>query len=547
MSQSLFDLNWKQFAQYFAQHAAQPWTEWLKEVEPVHSATPPEEGGKRRVALTDGKQGYVGILQHPGNKNQTCLYKISKADDNLVEHEYKILKGLEPLAQYCPHFHRAYGILPFDCNVHLDTDRPLRVNRKSKVVQRKMLLMQRITHVGNLHDLIEDAKIKDDLVLNLIKQTLICIHLAQTYRCTHYDLHSENILVRQCNPNLHLLYVLDDATEILLPTFGYLVNVIDFGFAYCDVPENALTCTLVHTRQGFTSARFDPYADLKLFLVSVTDDFTRCDTQRKAITRKMTNITRNVFEGMNIRWSSGWDNSKLTNPVQMVHELIKEYVADSVLFTKTDVWFDTLQLLITLPLSPLPYHDLERSCRGFIGEFVKFEERIVSKTLLNYVLGLLVKHVREYRHSFCKSGEEGAWALLEIKKHFLDEYTQLISYHVPSIDYEKLVCSLLVMTDCIEGLFHDALERRYAEKDKQYEIMRCRTPLEFYQVMDANFPLESRKAFTTKSTVMVVDHVTRQSKLLHLNGEHVQVLGRLDDPGRRARYLRNLYQASVDA
>jgi hypothetical protein len=550
MSQSLFDLQHKQFEQYFQTHKDRPWSEWLIIPKSRPKVDDEDDDSKRKnpnASPLDGKQGFVGVLQHPHNKSLTCLYKISKVDDNLVEHEYRMLQGLAPLAQYCPHFHGVYGIVPFDSNVHYEEDCPLEYSTKSKVIRREMLLMQHIAHKYDFHDMIRDESIKNDLILTIFQQVLLCIHMMHAYRFTHYDLHTENIIIRNCHPNLHLLYLLDEHTERLVPTYGYVPNIIDYGFSYCDVQSNPLSCTLLHTQDGFTSERFDPYADLKLFFISTVYDIGKEDS-RKKIASKLSNITRNIFSGMNVSWSSGWDRSKHVSPVRIVHELIRDYVKTSVLFNKSDLWFDTLQQLIELPLSPLPYHELEKACRGFIEEFVKFEERIVSKTLLNYIFRVLVKYVREYRQSYLKGGDEGMWALIEMKKHFLEEYTQLVNYHVPSIDYEKMVCSLLLMAECIEGLFYDYLEKRHAEKDQQYAIMRCKTPLEFCSVLEHNFPQLTAlpKPLTHKHQIFIIDHVQRRSKTLILQKQDVQVIDRLKDPRLIARYLRNLYVASSE-
>jgi hypothetical protein len=535
MSQSLFDIHFKNFEQYYQQHQDKPWDQWLIQDKPKDD----EEHDSESM---HGKQGYVGILRHPHNKSLSCLYKISKVDDNLVEHEYKILKGLEPLAQYCPHFHRVYAMIPFESNL-IYRSNPLDYNTHSKVVKRNMLLMQYVQSKYDFKSMIDDDSVKDEYIIIIMKQVILCIRLAQDYQFTHYDLHTENILIRNCNPNMHLLYLLDENTQVFTPTFGYIPNIIDYGFSYCDVPNNELTCTLVHTQQGFTSARFDPYADIKLFFVSTVDDIAR-EECRKSISSKLQNITRNIFSGMNVQWGSGWDNSKMLSPVKMIHELVREYVKPSVLFNKSDLWFDTIQVLIQLPLSPMPYHDLEQSFTSFIAEFIKFEERIVSKTLLNYILKVFVGHVKNYRASYLKGGEESTWAVLEIKKHFLEDYTQLVNYHVPSVDYEKMICSLLMMVECLEGLFYDYLEKRYTEKDAQYEIMRCKSLLDFVKILDYNFPYKSTKPLSPKSTVFVIDHVNHQSKMIHMNKEHVNITERLGQPDAIAKYIRSVYEAS---
>lgn len=538
MSHSLFDIHHRNFEQYYNQNKDKDWTDWL-----IQSTEHRE--------LNSGKQGYTGILQHPTNKNMCCLYKISKVDDRLVEHEYKILKNLEPLSKYCPHFHNAYGILPFHSNVFLYNN-PLKLEPNEKILKRNMLLMQYISNKYDFHEMIQDENIKDICIINIIKQIILAIYLSHSYKFTHYDLHSENILVRNCNPNLFILYILD-TTEYLIPTNGFIANIIDFGFAYCDNnPElgldNSLTCTLVHTQQGFTSTRFDPWADIKLFLVSVADDIRR-DERRNKMSKKFLNIVRNIFSGMKIQWSSGWDNSNLKNPVFMIQELIKEHVQNSVLFSKSDLWFESIQTLIDLPLNPMEYHNLETCFKGFIEEFVKFEERIASKTLLNYILGVFVKIVKEYRLSYLKGGEEAEWAIFEIKKAFLEEYTQIVNYHTPCIDYDKMVCCLLLIAQCLEGLFYEYLEKRYEEKDKQYEIMRMKNILDFYNVIHLNFQDKNPKSLTVKSNILVVDHTQQTSKTITLSKEEVNNIQNLYNSKNKeydldllsAKYIRNIY------
>lgn len=522
------DPHSKQFQEYFEKNMERDWDKWL--------TLPPEEKQKD----LSGKQGFVGVLQHPHNKAMTCIYKISKTDDNLVEHEYKILKGLEPLTAYTPHFHKAYGLIPFFCNVHYG-DRPLEVDPYSKVIQRTMLLMQQLQTKYDLNDMIQDDKVKDDCIINIMKQIILILYMVQEYRFTHYDLHTENILIRTCNPNLHLLYLLDDTTEVLTPTFGFIPNIIDFGFSFCDVEDNDLTCTLVHTQYGFTSARFDPLADIKLFLITTVDDIAG-EKVRKGISKKLQNIVRNIFGGMNVRWRSGWDISKISNPVDVLRKRLESSVQDSVLFSKSDLWVDTIQELIDLPLGKIPYDNLESSCRTFIAEFAHFEERVISKTLLNYIFKLLVRNIKSYRGSFLKGGDEAAWAVAELKKNFLDDYNLIINYHLPKINYEKLFHSILEFAGCIEGLFYDLLAQRYAEKDAQYEIMRVRELLEFYKVLDMNFPYKNQKTLSLKSNIMVIDHIRKMNKQLTLTKEHMHVLEKLN-PEQSARYLRSMYEA----
>lgn len=544
MSQNLFDINNRKFEVYYEQNNKKPWHTWLVQSE---------------KNIKNGKQGYSGIFTHPINKNLCCLYKISREDDNLIEHEYSILKKLEQISSYCLHFHKAYGIIKFDCNIILSGD-PLQISSKHKVIERDMLLMQYINNRCSFRELMENSKIKDDVIINIMKQIFLIIEMYQDYEFTHYDLHSENILIRDCNPNTFILYVIHKKLY-LIPTLGFIPNIIDFGFSYCKPKPNkpegcneephGLTGTLMSTKEGYTTSRFSKYTDLKLFFISVVDDLSRT-IERENIYNKLYNICRNIFSGMNVQWNSGWDNSKIIDPITFIHELIKDYVKKSVLLYNSTLWFDSLQQLINLPLSPLPYHELETAFQNFVEEFIKFEERISSKTLLIYIFRILIKYIKKYRNSYISLDiEESKWAVLEIKKCFLEDYTQIIKYHIPDISWEKIICSLLLIAQCLEGLFYEHLEKIYKEKDTQFQIMRLKTPNDFYNVLNFNFtfPSISSKRLNPKSNIIVIDHDNRNTATFSLNKEEFLSYNILlkhndhEDSNEILKFLYNIYKS----
>lgn len=529
MSQSFFELSHKNFEKLFKENLDKQWNEWL------------DIDKKMSEGFSQGKQGYTGTLTAINNNKVRCVFKISKVDDNLVEHEYQIIVSLNTLASYCPHFHKCYGILPFESNVHF-VSHPLKPKEMHKCITRNMLLMQHIPSKYNLREFLDDDKVTDEAIISIVKQVIMAIWMSHKYEFTHYDLHSQNILIRNCNPNMFLLYIMDNKKNILIPTFGNISNIIDFGFAYSGtVQDKTLSCTLVHTKYGFTSARFDPFADIKLFLITLVDDLS--NTHRTQLHKKMYNITRNIFLGMKIDWESGWDSSKHIDPVKLLQSMVSEYTRESSLFSKDNLWIETIQQLIELPLCQLPYHDMATAFRTFIGEFVKFEERIASKTLLNYVLKILVKHVKTFRAVYLQGGEKETWAVVEIKKHFLEEYTKIVKYHNPGIDYNQMICSLLLISQCIEGLFYDCLQKRYEEKDRQNDVIRLRTMHEFFSVLDANFP--SQKNLGPKSVIHVIDHDKQTTSNFSLKPEHVQITRKFIDMNQVAKYVRNIYTAST--
>ena len=46
----------------------------------------------------------------------------------------------------------------------------------------------------------------------------------------HYDLHSSNILMCDCDKDLVMVHILNKNNSICIPTNGYIPKIIDFGF-----------------------------------------------------------------------------------------------------------------------------------------------------------------------------------------------------------------------------------------------------------------------------------------------------------------------------
>ena len=64
-----------------------------------------------------GKQGFVGLLnlKNKNGKKMKYVFKISQYINYLIHHESIIMKGLNELSPYCPHFCKSIGTIL--CNV----------------------------------------------------------------------------------------------------------------------------------------------------------------------------------------------------------------------------------------------------------------------------------------------------------------------------------------------------------------------------------------------------------------------------------------------
>ena len=210
-----------------------------------------------------GKQGIAGALEI--NKN-ICVFKSSQYLNYIVQHEYTIMKDLNSLRHFCPHFCKTYGIVQnsVDGN-YRKLDRPFDVTTKNPIVI-ETLLMEYISG-EKFYSLIKNPKISSDVLFSVVKQVLMSLSIAQNHsKLAHYDLHSCNILMKECRKDDVFLYVLNRENQFCIPTHGYYPVIIDFGFSYSDsLKEQGICSPLAHTEVGFMSNQYDSIADVKLF------------------------------------------------------------------------------------------------------------------------------------------------------------------------------------------------------------------------------------------------------------------------------------------
>jgi len=184
-----------------------------------------------------GKQGLVGLFnthnKEEGGYNKKIVFKISKYINYLVHHEYSVMKGLNDISPYCPHFCKTIGTVLCKVDPKFRTaGNPFQISSKYPI-EKEVLLTEYIDNSCKFYNYIRSSKIKDNVIFSSIKQVLMAIAIAQRKKqFTHYDLHSFNIMMKKCNKDVVYLYVLDEDNQFCVPTFGHYPVIIDFGFSY---------------------------------------------------------------------------------------------------------------------------------------------------------------------------------------------------------------------------------------------------------------------------------------------------------------------------
>ena len=81
---------------YYEKNKDRPWQEWLS---------------FDTVFDKPGKQGLVGLFSQSDDKKKQYVFKLSQYINYLIQHEECVMKGLNDLSPYCPHFCKSFGTI----------------------------------------------------------------------------------------------------------------------------------------------------------------------------------------------------------------------------------------------------------------------------------------------------------------------------------------------------------------------------------------------------------------------------------------------------
>jgi len=75
--------------------------------------------------------------------------------------------------------------------------------------------------------------------------------------------------------------------------------------------------------------------------------------------------------------------------------------------------------------------------------------------------------------------------------------------HIKNIHYEKLLCSLLVLSKNIEGVLYDVITSRMSEKNREYAKLPLQSTEQIYGAIEVNIP--DNYVYNEKTSVCIVD------------------------------------------
>ena len=422
----------------------------------------------------EGKQGLAGICKaQVDGEQKTMVYKTSRYLNYTALHEYYVMRSLKAITPYCPYFCEVHDIIkvPLSPNFR-EQKNPFKTDTNKYTIEGDVLLMNYVKG-KNLYSLVKRREIDDRIIFSAMRQVIGAVMIAQDeLNFSHYDLHSSNIIMTPCDPNSISLFISGEKV-ISSPTYGAQPVIIDFGFSYSDeLKKRPIMSSLAHTDIGFMSHLHDKYADIKLFLISLAYEskLHRKTSRHFTLFRK---LVKKIFKPLKVDYASGWDEGySQVSAIDRVNDLIENIEAKSQVFGRFNHFaLDLIQNMIKLPLRGKPVKDLGVAFVAIDSELAKLDEEIGSSFYNLYMFKKITEIAAKLRILYENRAKRKV-AVKLFKKKIYSELDQISKYCIPSLNFERLLCGLLVYSDAVEGVLYRSCNDVWGKKQKDHEKMQ---------------------------------------------------------------------------
>lgn len=248
--------------------------------------------------------------------NNTVVYKLSNEVDFLIDHESFVLSELNKLK--IPHFVKYYTITDDIDIVKNDTNsRVLLMEHLYSHYQPECLTFYNILKNN------KDDEKGENIIVSQILQVLMALEISQNeLSFTHYDLHMDNVLELECEPNSVFLYELNINNEkeyYVVPTFGYYPVIIDVGMSYvCTINDKPMLSPVHNYLNGSQCCIFDTFNDIHHLLISSFYYIEDCNENYDKISKKL----KSIFSNVPVLRKRGWKQLKYNIDEELYNVLI---------------------------------------------------------------------------------------------------------------------------------------------------------------------------------------------------------------------------------
>ena len=537
-----------------------------------------------KIFDTQGAQGITGLLSYK-ELNQNIVFKLSVDLDRAIEHEYLIVNKLNKLRNFCPHFMSCFDMinLPISNNfikqnkydsdseseytsdsesneensdeseneeeIDIEENSDESENEEEEKIMNlfdidkdnfptNLLLLEYVSNISFYHI----CKYSDkNTIFSQIYMLLMALQIGQNKnKFTHYDLHMDNILIKQIEENTYFSYKFNDKNGNeqfeIIPTYGFYPVIIDMGSSYIkELENNSMYTDITNYQYGLQPILFDELDDLHHLLLSSFYYMQDKSDEFYYINHKIMNL----FKHIKVYRKKGW--KKL--PTDLMNCLI-EYIlyifpdiGNDNLFNKFDL--ELLEIIsygITLPLENNidnigDLEDIKEQEKfknymiDFLEEMNKFDKLdLVNDLDLLYIVREVIEIINKYRkdilieintrigvldkkqNNISQVEKNKKNQIQTIYKKIDNECKQkvcfLITEKFPKIDFEKLSKSTIMITNYFSKIFNENVTENIKIIREMYDKTNIKQPYDIYKIIKQNISIRNKYDKNTKIYIM---------------------------------------------
>ena len=501
---------------YYKLNENTEWTEWLE---------------FNSLLKSNGNQGVVGLFRTKTDAKHLVVFKFSQTVDYAIEHETRIYNQLRGVSSFCPNFPKHYGSITCNTNIDSATETPF-TPVASHMIPKRVLLSEYIKGY-QLNDYIRNPKIiRNNSVFACIKQLMIALHISQMQaRFTHYDLHPCNVIVKPCDTDVVLLYVLDDSNQIAVPTRGHLPVIIDYGYSHTKNTGGYLTGSLAHTNVGFHTYTYDWFTDARMFLLSTTNEMVKHRNNKHV--KKLRSKVMDMCSAFPAEHDSGWCHSSSSSIIEHIGNLVVMHNSGSILFANNmHHCLEIIQTIVILPIEKQNFRNIQSLYSVFIREWKHIEDQMLNTQKMLHMLKCVVEAAKAVHGDYIsKSTRYEAVRLFRNKVS--EDVDSFINYcNLKSVNWEIMLCSLLELGRSMEGIIYIRTidERTTQQHDK--EILKVSNMLDMYAHVDS--VVSDNYTYNSNTKIIVVNAVNNTNDVLQLAPEYIRQVNKIHSHSRGA-------------
>jgi hypothetical protein len=412
-----------------------------------------------KVFPVRGMQGITGILRLRSS-GEKIVFKVSLQLDRSIEHENIVTKELNSLRPFCPHFVGNIGMLdiPLANEFISDPDEHSLFKNSDDYFPSKLLLIEYVSPISMYH-LCKYLFNRKGVIISALSQIMIALDIAQTkHRFTSYDLHLDNILIRQVEENSLFLYK-HRGEFWLIPTFGFYPVIIDLASSYVEATQGHPQNTSIDNyHRGLQPTIYDQLNDVHHLLISTLDYLA----PKSYVYDHLHTMFLHLFRHVPVMATRGW--KKLPHDLlELVSEKISQDCPEA---SKTDLFteygIEIIDLLNGLII--LPWTEGERNFTKhfdlLFGELQKIYDMkmVKSSSEFLYILRETVVLINAHRNVYIQDANLGISQFVEKWK----TETRFIikkDIHIPKIlNFELLFISALKVAECLSANYYSYIQ-----------------------------------------------------------------------------------------